>query len=73
MIEHVNDIIQRIDFTLGLNKPPVRPSSAIKKPKKSTKDTLSKANIHFEDFTARDSTVQSITNSEISDSLQDCL
>lgn len=49
MIEHVNDIVQRINFIVSLNKVQ-RPSSSFKGSKnKNNKDSISKANIHFEE------------------------
>lgn len=73
MIEHVNDIIQRINFTLSLNTMS-RPASSVKKSGKQTaKDSLSKASISFEDVSTKDAIPKETTDSSVATSLQECL
>ena len=65
MVEHVNDIIQRIQFLLSLAKPG-RPNSSIKNSsKKSNCDSISKAHIHFDDSIKKDSVLKEISDQEI--------
>lgn len=74
MIEHVNDIIQRIRFILSLDIPSARPSSSAprsaKKP--SSNSNLRKANILFEDISSKDFNLKSIKDTEIQTKLCDC-
>lgn len=73
MVEHVNDIIQRINFTLSLSSLS-RPASSVKKNSKhNTKDSLSKANISFEDVASKDVIPVEAIDSLVVSSLQDCL
>lgn len=74
MIEHVNDIIQRIRFILSLDIPPTRPSSSIRRSAKkpSSSSSLRKANILFEDISSKDFNLKSIKDTEIQTKLCDC-
>lgn len=70
-IEHINFIIQKLRFTLSLNTS-TRPQSAVRKSaKKVQKYNLSKANIHFDEFTVKDSVFDGISEKDISNELQD--
>ena len=72
MIEHVNDIIQRIQFLLSLVKCS-RPNSSIKgNPKKNKIDSISKANIHFEEGIKIDLVSKEITDQLILSKLAEC-
>lgn len=72
MIEHVNDIIQRIQFLLSLVKCS-RPSSSIKGNSKKNKiDSISKANIHFEEGIKIDLVSKEITDQSILSKLAEC-
>lgn len=71
MIEHVNDIFQRIRFLLSMNLNK-RPSSAIRQSAKNSRGNLKKANIHFEEFQKQDSNVKYTNDIEIPSKLQEC-
>lgn len=71
MVEHVNDILQRIRFILSMNVNN-RPISAIRQSAKNRKsNNLKKANIHFEEFQKQDSSVKYTNNLDISIKLKD--
>ena len=72
MIEHINDIIQRIQFLLSLVKCS-RPNSSIKGNSKKNKiDSISKANIHFEEGIKIDFVSKEITDQSILSKLAEC-
>jgi hypothetical protein len=67
MVEHINDIIQRIRFILSLNIPPARPSSSVRRSAKkpNNNSNLNKANIHFEDISTKDFDFKNIKDTDI--------
>lgn len=74
MVEHINDIIQRIRFILSLNIPPARPSSSVRRSAKrpNNDSNLNKANIHFEDISTKDFDFKNIKDTDIQTKLWDC-
>lgn len=72
MIEHVNDIIRRIQFILSLFKSS-RPVSSVKgTAKKNKTDSISKANIHFEEGIKMDAISKQISDQSILTKLSEC-